>query len=239
MSNFDQLKADFSFDNNNNKGSNTFEKSYGKFIPTPSITLSIPSKNSSIKIITNIISISQNTYNRETKETQEIQRLRIENQKLKKKLSEKEEKIKILENRIRLLTPDISSIKQNSNSKINFNSSMIFEFDEPKNSIKDDSNELSFKKAYSQNINMMKTFNLESRINKTQIREKIDMTNVKFDETIAKLNIYIRKNKGLQNFRNKYKLAEHISDREIKKALIDAGLHEEKAVGLILNKSNK
>ena len=55
----------------------------------------------------------------------------------------------------------------------------------------------------------------------------------------AKLNIYIRKNKGLQNFRNKYKLAEHISDREIKKALIDAGLHEEKAVGLILNKSNK
>lgn len=158
---------------------------------------------------------------------------------MKKKLSEKEEKIKILENRIRLLTPDISSIKQNSNSKINFNSSMIFEFDEPKNSIKDDSNELSFKKAYSQNINMMKTFNLESRINKTQIREKIDMTNVKFDETIAKLNIYIRKNKGLQNFRNKYKLAEHISDREIKKALIDAGLHEEKAVGLILNKSNK
>ena len=240
MSNFDQLKDDFSkCDNNNKKGSKTLEKSLANFTPIQSINLSIPSKNSSIKIITNIISISQNTYNRETKETQEIQRLRIENQKLKKKLSEKEEKIKILENRIRLLTSDISSIKQNSNSKINFISSMSLELDKPKNSTKDDSNELSFKKAYSQNINMMKTFNLESRINKTQIREKIDMTNVKFDETIAKLNIYIRKNKGLQNFRNKYKLAEHISDREIKRALIDAELHEEKAVGLILNKNNE
>ena len=240
MSNFDQLNDDFSkCDNNNKKGSKTLEKSLANFTPIQSINLSIPSKNSSIKIITNIISISQNTYNRETKETQEIQRLRKENQELQKKLSEKEEKIKILENRIRLLTSDISSIKQNSNSKINFISSMSLELDKPKNSTKDDSSELSFKKAYSQNINMMKTFNLESRINKTQIREKIDMTNVKFDETIAKLNIYIRKNKGLQNFRNKYKLAEHISDREIKKALIDAGLYEEKAVGLILNKSNK